>query len=200
MKRTIEKHFKENYRAYIILGSIFILGIVIGVIAVNKSNDIQKSEIVEYLTNIFDNYKSGTVKHEAVFIKLIKDDAKLIILIILMCLSVFGTVGIFGIIGYEGFCLGYTISCTILTFGVPNGIWISFSTVILEKIIEVPAIILMSITSIKLYRFITKNFNKLEIKKEFKYFFVSTMISIILLGISAFFGTYIGINLLHYIM
>ena len=47
MKTIIEKHIKENYKAYLLLILIFFIGVVIGIIVLNNSTDSQKQEIQE---------------------------------------------------------------------------------------------------------------------------------------------------------
>ena len=115
----INKHVLNNKKEYILVTLIFIIGIFLGVMFINNSKEEQRAEITAYLNNYVETIKN-TEKLETT--KMLKTSF-LHNIGIGIALWFFGTtlIGIpivFGIILYKGFCLGYTISATIITLGI----------------------------------------------------------------------------------
>ena len=146
---TIYQHITNNSKEYILLTLIFLIGIFLGVMFINNSQETQRGEIISYLNNFIDKLKNTEKLESAEILKttIIEN------IIIAITLWIFGTtvIGIpvvFGIILYRGFCLGYSIASIILTIGIGKGIVFVLISLLLQNIIFIPAIIAIGVSRI----------------------------------------------------
>ena len=111
-------HIEKNLREYVIVSIIFLIGIIIGVLFINKTNNNQKEEITTYIsTFITDLKESKSINEMALFLDSAKKNISLAFLLWFMVSTVIGIFIVYIIIGFKGFCLGYTISSITLTLG-----------------------------------------------------------------------------------
>ncbi len=196
MRKKIENHIKENIKEYIIFALILIIGLFIGTMVLNNSNEIQRQEISEYLNDFNTQIKEGSrVNYSNMLFEIIKNDIKLIFLITFLSVSIVGMPALYIIIGYKGFSLGYTISAISATFGTGKGILFSISLMLFSKIVEIPAIFYLALSGIKMFKTIIKDRSKDNIKYAVTRYMGNLIIAIILFLISAFLETYLSTNL-----
>lgn len=72
MKRRnsiIKTHIENNLREYAIASTIFIIGILFGVIFINNLNDTQNNEIGNYISTSIENLKESQDINQLLFIK-----------------------------------------------------------------------------------------------------------------------------------
>lgn len=196
MRKKIENHIKENIKEYIIFALILIIGLFIGTMVLNNSNELQRQEISEYLNDFNTQVKEGSrVNYSSMLFEIIKNDIKLIFLITFFSVSIVGVPALYIIIGYKGFSLGYTISAITATFGIGKGILFSISLMLFSKIVEIPAIFYLALSGIKMFKTIIKDRSKDNIKYAVTRYMGNLIIAIILFLLSAFLETYLSTNL-----
>ena len=78
--------------------------------------------------------------------------------------TIIGIPIVLGIILVRGFCLGYTISACVFALGKIKGIMFILTTIFLQNIIFIPALMILGVSSIKLYQSIIKDRRKENIK------------------------------------
>ena len=107
---TIYQHITNNSKEYILLTLIFLIGIFLGVMFINNTQETQRGEIASYLNNFIDKLKN-TEKLESTEILRITIFENIILAVTLWFFgtTVIGIPVVFGIILYRGFCLGYSI-------------------------------------------------------------------------------------------
>lgn len=119
-KSVILQHINANIKDYLTLSIIFIIGVMVGVILINNSNEESKREISGYINGFISSIKDS--KYEVDKTKLIKtsivENLKTVGIIWLAGTTVIGMPLIYIIILYKGFCLGYTISAIISSLGM----------------------------------------------------------------------------------
>ena len=196
-KKTIKEHVARNIRIYTILIIIFFVGLIIGIVVVNNSNETQRAEISEYINTFINDLKNGA---KLDYFKLLKTSFgnNLITVIILWFMSstVIGIPIVYGEIGYKGFCLGYTISSVVATLGTGKGILFVLTSMLLHNIIFIPCLLLRAVSGINLYKSIIKDRRKENIKIEIIRHTIFSLIMLVVLLISSFVETYISSNLL----
>ena len=196
-KKTIKEHVARNIRIYTILIIIFFVGLIIGIVVVNNSNETQRAEISEYINTFINDLKKGA---KLDYFKLLKTSFgnNLITVIILWFMSstVIGIPIVYGEIGYKGFCLGYTISSVVATLGTGKGILFVLTSMLLHNIIFIPCLLLLAVSGINLYKSIIKDRRKENIKIEIIRHTILSLIMLVVLLISSFVETYISSNLL----
>ena len=177
----IKEDVINNAKSYFIVGIIFIVGIFLGVMFINQAKD--KSEIEKYINTYVDETKS--LQNGNYFVELQKDIKNNIVLVFILWFAGTTIIGIpivLGIILFRGFCLGYTIASCVYVLGRIKALIFIAITILLQNIIYIPAIMILGVSSIKLYKSIVKDRRKENIKLSIvKHSIVSTIILIALI-------------------
>lgn len=146
---TIYQHITNNSKEYILLTLIFLIGIFLGVMFINNSQETQREELTSYLNNFIDKLKNIEKLESAEILKTtIIENIILAITLWFFGTTVIGIPIVFGIILYRGFCLGYSIASIILTVGIGKGIIFTLISLLLQNIIFIPAIIAIGVSRI----------------------------------------------------
>lgn len=172
---AIKEDILNNAKSYLIIIIIFIVGIFLGVMIVNQTEN--KNEISNYIKTYVDETKS--LERGDYLGELSKDIKNNIILVIGLWFAGTTIVGIpivFGIILFRGFALGYTIASCVYVLGKVKGIIFILLTIFLQNAIFIPVIMILGVSSIKLYDSIIKDRRKENIKLSiFKHSIVSVL-------------------------
>lgn len=119
IKEIIISHIESNIKEYAIISIIFLIGIVVGVIFINNATEIQASEINNYLYTFVENLKNNSNINEILLLKdSIKKNCVLAIFLWFMGSTIIGISIVYITICFRGFCLGYTISSIIASYGI----------------------------------------------------------------------------------
>lgn len=160
---AIKEDILNNLKSYIIVVIIFTVGIFLGVLFINQTDS--KEEIEKYINTYIDETKS--LQNGDYIGELNKDIKNNIVLVFLLWFAGTTIIGIpivLGIILVRGFCLGYTISACVYVLGKTKGLIFILITVFMQNIIFIPAIMVLGVSSIKLYTSIIKDRRKENIK------------------------------------
>lgn len=170
MKRRnsiIKTHIENNLREYAIASTIFIIGILFGVIFINNLNDTQNNEIGNYINTSIENLKESQDINQLLFIKeTIKKNLTFVILLWLMGSTVIGLLLVYIIVAFKGFCLSYTISAIFHVLNNGKTIAMLVSTMLLKNIIVIPCTIALAVSGMKVYKSIMQDRRKENIKLE----------------------------------
>lgn len=168
----------------------------LGSIVLNNSNESQREEITTYYTNFMEDVKSGKkVDYSKMLVGILKKNALLIVIMVFLSVSIIGVPGIYLIILNKGFSIGYTISGAIAVLGTTKGLLLVLSTMLLSKIIELPAILFLAVSGINTFKSILKDRCKENIRYEGIKFIAKIAISLAMLTVSALIETYLSSNL-----
>lgn len=119
IKTTILTHIENNIKEYAIVSILFLIGIVIGVIFINNTSENQSVEITNYINSFKNDIKNNQNIDNFLLLKdSIKKNVITTMILWFMGCTVIGTSIVYIVICFRGFCLGYTISSIMLTFGV----------------------------------------------------------------------------------
>ena len=180
----VKDDITNNLKSYAIIVIIFTVGIFLGVLFINQTE--QKEEITEYINTYIEHTK--TIQNGDFFGEL-KDDIKGNILLVLLLwfsgTTIIGIPIVFGILLFRGFCLGYTIASCVYVLGKIKGLIFVLITIFLQNIIFIPAIIILGVSSIKLYTSIIKDRRKENIKLSILKHSIRTVFILIALIISS---------------
>lgn len=197
----ITKHISDNKKEYILITLIFLVGIFLGVMFINNTNEQDANEIKTYLLGFIEKLKNTEKLNNTVLLKeSLKQNILLGILLWFFGTTVIGIPLVFGLIIYRGFCLGYTISTIIITMGIGKGMIFSFIILLLQNIIFIPAIIAIGVSGLKLYKSIIKNKNRENIKIEVLRHTIFSGIMLLVLCVSACIEILISTNFLKKII
>lgn len=177
--QIIKSHIYNNIKEYSSVLIIFCIGIIFGVMFVNQCKDVQKLEIETYINTYIDDTKS--IENISFYKELQNDIIKNVLFTIGIWFAGTTVIGIpivFGMIAFRGFCLGYTISGIIYTMGHLKGILFLFISIFIQNLIFIPALFILGVSCIRIYKSIIKNKKMKNIKGEI---IRHTIISIIVL-------------------
>ena len=197
VKDLIIRHLYDNFKLYLIVIIIFIIGIVAGVIFINNVNGEQATEIQNYITEFINLLKQDYHIDTGLLLKKsLSDNLILIITMWLLGSTVIGIPIVMGIVLFRGFCIGYSVSAIIATLGVQKGILFFTVTMLLHNLIFIPVIICMTISCMKLYKSIMKDRRRENIKLEIiRHTLISIMLSLLLV-VASLVESYVSTNLL----
>ena len=197
----IYKHVKNNSKEYFLVSLIFVIGIFLGVMFINNTQEVQKIEITSYLNSFIEKLKNVEDLENMRLLKTsILENIILSVTLWFFGTTVIGIPVVFGIIMYRGFCLGYTISTIISIMGLGKGIIFITIALFLQNIIFIPAIIAIGVSGFKLYKSIVKDRNKENIKVEVLRHTIFSIIMMMVLCIASIIEILISTNILkHFI-
>lgn len=172
----IKQEILNNIKSYVIVTIIFIIGIFLGVLFINQTES--KDNILQYINTYIDEMK--TIQNVD-FLGGLKNDIHNNILLVLLLwfagTTIIGIPIVFGTILTRGFCLGYTISACVLTLGKWKGFMFILLTIFLQNAIFIPSLLVLGVSSVKLYKSIIKDRRKENIKLSiFKHSIISLFI------------------------
>jgi len=174
----------NNAKSYFMVLIIFVIGLFFGVMLVNQTGD--KREIKNYINTYIDETK--TIQNGNYFGEL-KNDVKTNVLLVFILwfagTTIIGIPIVLGIILFRGFCLGYTIASCVYVLGRIKAISFIGITVLLQNIIFIPALMILGVSSIKLYKSIIKERRKENIKPAIAKHTILSLIILVALMISS---------------
>ena len=178
---AIKENILNNTKSYFIVIIIFTVGIFLGVMFINQTEN--KSEIEKYINTYVDETKvlqNGDYLRELQ--KDIRNNITLVLLLWFAGTTIIGIPIVLGIILFRGFCLGYTIASCVYVLGKMKGIIFIIITIFLQNIIFIPALMVLGVSSIKLYTSIVKDRRRENIKLSIlKHSIISFIIMVILI-------------------
>ena len=186
IKETIVNHIMNNKKEYIIVSLIFIIGIFLGVLFINNIQEGAKEEITTYLNQFVEKMKNNQEINNIELLKTtIGQNIILTIIIWFFGTTVIGIPVVFGVVLYRGFCLGYTISVCITVMGLTKGISFVLISLLLQNILFIPAILALAVSGFKLYKSITKDKRRENIKFEIIRHTIFSIVMLLVMVISS---------------
>lgn len=166
--KIIEEHINQNIKEYAISVLVFFIGIIIGVMLLNSSNQENQESISGYINGFTSSIKNQEYKidQKKLLIKSISSNLKLAVMIWVAGSTIIGIPLVYGSLGYKGICIGYSISAIMATMEKAKGIIFALSSMLLQNIIAIPCILALTVSSVKIHKSIMKEHNKEHIKSE----------------------------------
>ena len=199
IKKIFINYLNNNKKEYVLVIILLIIGIIAGVIFINKSTQMQIEEISTYINGFIEKLKSNSSIDK---IALIKEEFMSNIILVLSMWFVGSTVVgmpiVYAILIYKGFCLGYTISSIMLVLE-SKGIMFSVCAMLLQNIIWIPCLLALGVSGICLYKSIIKDRRRENIKVEITRHTIFCAFILIIMQVSALIEAYISTELLQII-
>ena len=197
LKDVIINNIYANLKEYLIVTILFLIGVVAGVIFINNVNDTQATEIQGYINNFIVSLKGDYhIDSFSLLRDSLGDNLKLTIGMWFIGSTVIGIPIVLGIVLFRGFCIGYTISATIAVLGVKKGIIFFLTSIFLQTLIFIPALLALAVSGMKLYKSIMKDKRRENIKLEIIRHTLCCILLLLVLSIASIVEVYISANLL----
>lgn len=201
LKNIILEHVNNNLKDYTVLVLFFLVGVILGVIFINNSNDNQKQQISSYITGMIKSLKEDYVIDDFSLLKTsIISNVKLTLILWFAGSTVIGVPFVYGIITYRGFCIGYTSASIIGVLGMQKGIIFLLTSLLLQNILFIPCLLALGVSGLKLYRSIMKDKRKENIKVEIYRHTIFCLFMLIGLVFSSVIETYVSSELFSYMV
>lgn len=200
-KRVLKDYIKRNNKEYIFIFLVFLIGVFIGVLTINYSNEKQISEIIKYINEFIVRAKDIEKVNNLQFT--IQSIKKNLIFATILCSAGTTIIGIpiaLICILIRGIILGITISSITIALGTIKGILFCVVALVLHNFVYIPAFFTIGVSSIKLYRTIIKEKGKDGIKIGIIRHMIISSIMIVLLVLSAIIENYITLKILKKII
>lgn len=189
-------HIKNNMKQYIIAGIVFLVGIILGVVFVNNIAETQMEELESYInTSITQINTNNFNKIDYIKEKCI-ENISIITVLWFVGLTIVGIIINYLILAYKGFCIGYTISAMICTLGKWKGTAFAFTSMFLQNLLFVLAMVGVIVSGTKIFLSILKDARKENIIVEIVRHTIFSVLMIIFTILSAFVEVYISNELL----
>lgn len=196
IKNKIIEHIITNAKTYLIILIIFFIGIILGVIFVNNSNESQSNQISSYINNFIssvkENYKIST---NTLLLNSIINNICISLLLWFLGCTVIGVPLIYLAIIYKGYSIGFTIASVVATLGTGKSILFISTTILLQNIIYIPVILSLAVSGINLYKAIMQDRRKENIKIQILKHSIFSLFMLLILIIGSLVETYISGNL-----
>ncbi len=143
LRQNIVEYFKANIVAYFFMILIFIIGIVMGALAVKVLPDSQKNELTGYLYGYFQKLIQGSyyaVDSKVMFGTVFLNYIKIIGIIWLLGFTIIGIPFVIFIIFTRGFVIGFTVGFLINEY-VFKGLMFALASVMPHNFFAIPAVI-----------------------------------------------------------
>ena len=195
--QTIREHVANNKKEYVIVSILFVIGIYLGVFFINNSDDTQKKEINDYITNFITTLKeNNSIDKNELLKESLKRNIIMGITLWFIGTTIVGLPLVYLFVLFKCLSIGYTMSSAILTLSTGKGIIFCISSILIHNIIIIPALLLIAVSGTNLCQAILKNRTKENIKLEIIRHSIISIIGIIFFMLSSLVEVYISTNFL----
>lgn len=200
-KDTLKNYVKNNYKEYLLVCFLLLIGVFVGVMIINNCKDAQLTEITSYIKDFITKYKEiENINISSLIIDSIKKNLLFAIILWLAGTTVIGMLIVLIMILLRGIILGFTVSSITIALGFFKGTVFTISSILLQNLLYIPAILTIGVSSIKLYKSIIKDKRRENIKIEIIRHTIISFFMVILIVISVFIESFISIKLLKNII
>ena len=194
-KSVIFEYVNSSKKNFIIIFTIFVIGILIGVFCINNTKSSEMNKISEYINLIINNIKSDeNINRFQCFSQSLMNNLRLIFIIWILGTTIVGSYFLYIVIIYKGFSVGYTISAIIASLGIKSGGIFVFSTLLFQNLVFLPSLFILSESGLKVYNRIKEN--NMNLRFEIIRHFIVMLIVLIFIFISSIIEAYVSTNTL----
>lgn len=200
-KTILKEYIKNNFKEYLLVCILFIIGIFIGVMTINFSNEKNIEEIEKVINEVVNNYKKvENINNLQLTFQSIKRNVLFAIILWTGGTTIIGLPIVLLSILIRGVILGFTISSITVALGTLKGILFCIVSVVLQNILYIPAILTIGVSSIKLYKSIITDKRKENIKIEIIRHTIISTIMIAVLVLSTIIENFISLKIIKKII
>ena len=192
-KNIFVNYIKNNFKEYILVSLLFIIGLFISVLVINNCDNDCLEEISAYINDFIDNFKNAeSINKIELFIDSVKNNIFLTLILWLAGTTIIGVPIVLIIILLRGLSLGYTISIVTYTLGTFKGLEFCFISILLKNLLFIPALLTLGVSSIKLYKSIIQDKRKENIKIEIIRHCIISILMLLILILSSLVDAFIS--------
>lgn len=195
-QHILVKYIVNNFKNFVIVLSVFTIGVMIGIVFVNNASQAQQAGIQEYIQNFIASMKeNGQIDRGELLKQDLMDNIILTLWLWFVGSTVIGIPFVYAILCFRGVCLGYSIAAAVATLGTAKGALFCISNLLLQNIVFIPCILFLGMSGMRLYQSIVKDKRKENIKIEVIRHTILCVCILLALCISSLVEVYISSNL-----
>lgn len=196
LRQNLGGYIKANIVAYFFMILLFIVGVVVGALAVRTLPDEQKIELINYLHIFFtgltqgtENTTSGTMMISSVMF----NNAKTVVLMWILGFTIVGIPFVLFILFTRGFIIGFTVGFLVNEY-VMRGLLFAVASVLPHNFFAIPAILVMSVAATKFSLLLVrrKTYGKVNLWYEAVRYSTLCMLMLIVMLFAALLEVYIS--------
>jgi len=148
-RQNISSYLKGSIIAYFFMIIVFVIGVVVGALAVRTLPDEQKIELINYLHIFFTGLTQGaaSVADGGNVISLaMLNNAKTILLMWILGFTIVGIPFVLFILFTRGFIIGFTVGFLVNEY-VMRGLLFALASILPHNFLAVPAVLVMGVSA-----------------------------------------------------
>lgn len=196
LRQNIGVYLKANIVAYFFMILIFVIGIVVGALAVKILPDEQKTELINYLHIFFTGLSQGnedTVSSVNMIGMTMFNNTKTVVLMWILGFTIVGIPFVLFMLFTRGFIIGFTVGFLVNEY-VMRGLLFAFASVLPHNLFAIPAILVLGVsaTTFSLMLVRRKTYGKINIWYEAIRYSMVCMIMLAVMLFAALLEVYIS--------
>ncbi len=145
---TLEGFLDEHRGPVLFLGTLFVIGVIFGALAVRSLEPKDKQELVAYLAGSVTSLENPPAGAPALLLRrALLGNAKLLALLWVLGISVVGVLGVMLLTVLRGFMTGFVVAFLAAEMGWP-GVLLAVAGHVPQSLLEVPVLILAGTASV----------------------------------------------------
>lgn len=195
-RQNIGGYLKANIVAYFFMILIFVIGVVVGALAVKILPDEQKTELISYLHIFFTGLTQGTenlANGGNMISSVMFNNAKTIVLMWILGFTIVGIPFVLFILFTRGFIIGFTVGFLVNEY-VMRGLLFAFASVLPHNFFAIPAVLVMGVSATKFSLLLVrrKTYGKINLWYEAAGYSVLCMVMLVVMLLAALLEVYIS--------
>lgn len=191
MRNHIKYYFSKNILDYLKVFIVFIVGIVVAVITINNSNELQKKEIKTYIDEKINIVKTIDDYNKGALIDVMKQNSKDFIILVFLASSLIGIPFAYFLVAKKGFSIGYTIAAIYATQNTKTAIIFICNSMLIHNIIYMVSVGLVLVAGTNLVKAMIDKDRK-NIKFELLRYIIFLIIGFAIIFVSSIFEVHIS--------
>lgn len=195
-RQNVSGYLKANIVAYFFMILIFIIGVVVGALAVKTLPDEQKTELISYLNIFFTGLTQGTdnITYGGNMISSVMfNNAKTIVLMWILGFTIVGIPFVLFILFTRGFIIGFTVGFLVNEY-VMRGLLFALASVLPHNFFAIPAVLVMGVSATKFSLLLVrrKTYGKINLWYEAAGYSVLCVVMLVVMLLAALLEVYIS--------
>lgn len=194
-RQNLNEHVRANIVAYFFMTLVFVIGVVVGALAVKTLPEDQKLELIGYLKIFFQGLAQGpgAVDTPALFGTVLLNGVKTIGLIWLLGFTVVGIPFVLFIVFTRGFVIGFTVGFLVNEY-IMKGLVFALASVLPHNFFAVPALLAAGVaaTSFSLMLVRQKQRAKVSVLYESMAYTLFCLLMLAVMAVAAVIEVYIS--------
>lgn len=148
LRHGLGEHLKANIAGYFLVTLIFMIGIVVGAMAIKLLPDAQKIELANYLKIFFSEIVKDTHNATGIFGSVLFNHLKMVLIVWILGFTIIGIPFVLFLIFTKGFIIGFTVGFLVNEY-VLKGVAFALVSVLPHNFLAVPLLLAVSVAAIR---------------------------------------------------